>query len=51
MSDYDLVISGGNIAYSSLILITIFIGIASQDPKVVRNLISIQIILNIQYNA
>lgn len=42
----DLVITGGNIAYSSMILITIFIGIASQDPTVVRNLISIQIIFN-----
>ncbi|KKM06645.1 hypothetical protein LCGC14_1741930, partial [marine sediment metagenome] len=42
----DLVITGGNIAYSSMILITIFIGIASQDPTVVRNLTSIQIIFN-----
>ncbi len=42
----DLVITGGNIAYSSIILITLFIGIASQDPTVIRNLISIQVILN-----
>jgi len=43
----DLVITGGNIAYSSMILITFFIGIASQDPTVVRNLTSIQVIFNI----
>ena len=42
----DLVITGGNIAYSSIILITFFIGIASQNPTVVRNLISIQVIFN-----
>ena len=42
----NLIITGGNIAYSSIILITIFIGIVSQDPKVVRNLVSIQIVLN-----
>jgi len=42
----NLVITGGNIAYSSIILITFFIGIASQDPTVVRNLISIQVIFN-----
>ncbi len=43
----SLVITGGNIAYSSLVLIAFFIGIASQDPTVVKNLISIQVILNI----
>ncbi len=43
----NLIITGGNIAYSSIILITIFIYIVSQDPNVVRNLISIQIILNL----
>ncbi|KKK76837.1 hypothetical protein LCGC14_2859630, partial [marine sediment metagenome] len=32
--------------YSSIILITFFIGIATQDPTVVRNLISIQVIFN-----
>jgi len=42
----SLVITGGNIAYSSIILITFFIGIASQNPAVVRNLISIQVIFN-----
>jgi len=42
----DLVFTGGNIAYSSIILITFFIGIASQNPAVVRNLISIQVIFN-----
>ena len=42
----DLVFTGGNIAYSSIILITFFIGIASQNPTVVRNLISIQLIFN-----
>jgi len=42
----DLLITGGNIAYSSIILITVFIGIASQEPIVVRNLISIQIFFN-----
>ncbi len=42
----DLVITGGNIAYSSIILITFFIGVASQNPTVVRNLISIQLIFN-----
>jgi len=42
----NLIITGGNIAYSSIILITFFIGIASQDPTVVRNLISIQVIFN-----
>ena len=43
----SLVITGGNIAYSSMILIAFFIGIASQDPTVVKNLTSIQVILNI----
>ena len=43
----NLVITGGNIAYSSIILITLLIGIASQDPTVVRNLISIQVIFNV----
>ena len=43
----DLSITGGNIAYSSIILITFFIGIASQDPTVVRNLISIQVFFNL----
>ena len=43
----DLLITGGNIAYSSIILITFFIGIASQDPTVVRNLISIQVFFNL----
>lgn len=43
----DLIITGGNIAYSSIILITFILAIVSQDPSVVRNLISIQIILNI----
>jgi len=42
----DLSITGGNIAYSSIILITFFIGIASQDPTIVRNLISIQVFFN-----
>ena len=42
----DLLITGGNIAYSSIILITFFIGIASQEPTVVRNLISIQVFFN-----
>ncbi|KKK41616.1 MAG: Signal transduction histidine kinase [Candidatus Lokiarchaeum sp. GC14_75] len=42
----NLIITGGNIAYSSIILITFFIGIASQDPTVIRNLISIQVIFN-----
>lgn len=42
----NLLFTGGNIAYSSIILITLFIGIASQDPTVVRNLISIQVIFN-----
>jgi len=42
----DLLITGGNIAYSSIILITFFIGIASQKPNVVRNLISIQVFFN-----
>ena len=42
----DLLITGGNIAYSSIILITLFIGVASQEPIVVRNLISIQIFFN-----
>ena len=46
LSDY-LIITGGNIAYSSIILITFFIAIVSQDPTVVRNLISIQVILNL----
>ncbi len=43
----NLIITGGNIAYSSIILITFIIVIVSQDLSVVRNLISIQIILNI----
>ena len=43
----DLLITGGNIAYSSIILITFFIGIASQEPTVVRNLISIQVFFNL----
>ena len=43
----DLSITGGNIAYSSIILITFFIGIASQNPTVVRNLISIQVFFNL----
>ena len=43
----SLVITGGNIAYSSIILIAFFIGIVSQDPTVVKNLTSIQVILNI----
>ena len=43
----DLSITGGNIAYSSIILITFFIGIASQEPTVVRNLISIQVFFNL----
>jgi len=43
----NLLFTGGNIAYSSIILITLFIGIASQDPTVVRNLISIQVIFNV----
>jgi len=43
----DLVITGGNIAYSSIILITLIITIESQEPTIVRNLISIQVILNI----
>ena len=43
----NLVITGGNIAYSSIILITLIITIESQDPSVVRNLIGIQIVLNI----
>jgi len=42
----NLILTGGNIAYSSIILITLFFGIASQDPAVVRNLISIQVIFN-----
>ncbi len=42
----DLLITGGNIAYSSIILITFFLGIASQEPTVVRNLISIQVFFN-----
>ena len=42
----DLLITGGNIAYSSIILITFFIGIASQEPTVVRNLITIQVFFN-----
>ncbi len=43
----NLIITGGNIAYSSIILITFTIVIVSQDLSVVRNLISMQIILNI----
>jgi len=43
----DIQITGGNIAYSSIILITFFIGIASQEPTVVRNLISIQVFFNL----
>jgi len=43
----DLFITGGNIAYSSIILITFCIAIISQDPAVVRNLILIQIVLNV----
>ncbi|MBY9005114.1 MAG: hypothetical protein KGD73_14145, partial [Candidatus Lokiarchaeota archaeon] len=42
----DLVITGGNIAYSSIILITLIITIESQEPTIVRNLITIQVILN-----
>ena len=42
----DLLITGGNIAYSSIILITFFIGVASQEPIVIRNLISIQVFFN-----
>ena len=42
----NLYISGGNIAYSSIILITLIIGIVSQDPTVIRNLILIQVFLN-----
>jgi len=43
----SLVITGGNIAYSSIILITLMIAIISNDPSVIRNLIAIQIVLNI----
>lgn len=43
----DLTITGGNIAYSSLILITMIILFITHDATVVRNLIVIQIILNI----
>nr|MDO8109588.1 HAMP domain-containing sensor histidine kinase [Candidatus Sigynarchaeota archaeon] len=43
----DLTITGGNIAYSSLILITIIIFFMKHDAIVVRNLIVIQVILNI----
>ena len=43
----DLFITGGNIAYSSIILLTFCIAIISQDPVVVRNLILIQIFLNV----
>lgn len=46
ISEY-IAITGGNIAYSSMILITLIIAIVSHDPAVVRNLITIQIILNI----
>ncbi|MHA1669517.1 MAG: sensor histidine kinase [Promethearchaeota archaeon] len=42
----NLSITGGNIAYSSIILITLIIGIVSQDPTVIRNLILIQVFLN-----
>jgi len=43
----NLFITGGNIAYSSIILITLIIGIVSQDPAVIRNLILIQVFLNV----
>ena len=43
----DLLITGGNIAFSSLILLTFSIGIITNDPAIVRNLIFIEIILNI----
>ncbi len=43
----DLTITGGNIAYSSLILITIIIFFITRDAAVVRNLIVIQALLNV----
>jgi signal transduction histidine kinase len=43
----DLTITGGNIAYSSLILITMIIIFITRDASVVRNLIIIQVILNV----
>ena len=43
----DLLIIGGNIAYSSLILITFVIAITNNDPMIVPNLIFIEIIPNI----
>lgn len=42
----NLIITGGNIAYCSLILLTFMIAILNNDPAVVRNLILIEILLN-----
>jgi len=43
----NVTITGGNIAYSSMILITMIILFITHDATVVRNLIVIQVILNI----
>jgi signal transduction histidine kinase len=43
----NLTITGGNIAYSSLILITMIALFITHDAKIVRNLIIIEIILNV----
>ncbi|TXT61597.1 MAG: Signal transduction histidine kinase [Promethearchaeota archaeon] len=43
----DLFFTGGNIAYSSMILLTFSMAILNNNPKIVRNLIFIEFILNI----
>jgi signal transduction histidine kinase len=43
----NFIITGGNIAYSSLILLSFTIVILIRDPKIVRNIILIEIILNV----
>ncbi|MHA1681767.1 MAG: sensor histidine kinase [Promethearchaeota archaeon] len=43
----DLFITGGNIAYSSLIFMTIIVLFTTRDHMVIKNIIIIQIILNV----
>jgi len=44
---FNITLTGGDVAYSSLLLTTLFIVIISKNPVIVRNIIVIQVILSI----